>query len=447
MTDRYVSSAGSNTAPYGTWATAATSMATVAALVGAGDRTFVDSTFNQTGIATTTYTFAGTATNPALIISTNDLVNMPPTTLAAGASLTAAASGILSWAGNFYMYGMSIIQGSGSGAIHMNLCLTAGNTQTYDTCTLKMQSTGAGSLFKITFTTATRCRTINCSLILPNISTASIIYNPGIWEDEGSTITHTTSQPAALLASGASGSFYLQGTDLSDITSTIVGDSTTGTVDVSLSRCKLASGVTILGAQTTGLGGHADVFIYDSAFGNVQYAFAHYNYFGSTVAQVSIYENEQGTGDGAYYDLAKDPIAWTITGTNCSYATPYCSPWISVYNEGVGAVTPRFEIARDDSATAYNNDQVWAEFSTKITASVTNSTFNNSSRRALLAAAAAQPNSGKTISNWTGLSATYWLGVLQPSATITPAVIGHIMGRVCIATADTVYVNPKILGI
>jgi hypothetical protein len=448
MTIRYVSPTGSSTAPYDTWAKASTSLTTVTALMGAGDITYVDNTLNQTFGATTNILIAGTQANPAQLISTNDIVNMPPTTIAAGAKVSGGAGAFsVSLGGNFYAYGLEIDGGTGSAA-KVILAINSGlYNMILESCTLKVLATSATAGILVIGTTGLQdfIRTINCTFVLGNSASQTIISGAN-WEDFGGTYLHTTTQPTNLF--GDSGNVGVQkhfGCDFSDITTTICGPRTIYR-QMYLEQCKLASGVAVLATQTSLYGG-GEVWLSDCAFGNVQYTFAHYNYMGNTVAQTAIYENEQGTGDGAYYDLAKDPICWTITGVNSTYSDPYYSPWISAYNELTSALTPSLEIARDGSTTAYNNDQVWVEFIAKITAAVTLGTIDYSNKRGLVAAAAAQANSAKTITNWTGLSATYWLGKLAPAATITPAVAGDIKARVAVCGAITVYVNPRILGL
>lgn len=447
MTIRYIAATGSNTAPYGTWATAATSLTTVTALMGAGDISYVSNTFSQTFNASPVIAIAGTVTNPAMLISTNDTTNNPPTTVAPGALLAGGAGAYtITLTGHCYVYGVEFDSGT-SGAAKIVIDNPGTYTTHLESCILKVLSTAAtsGSITLSGASLQNTIRTTNCTFQLGNNASQTILNACG-WTDIGGKYLHTTTQPTAVFGDSAGfGANWHIGCDFSDITTTIVG-AMTYTKQIFFEQCQLASGVTVMATQGSPAGA-AEVWMTDCAFGNVQYAFAHYNYYGNTVAQTAIYENEQGTGDGAYYDLTKDAICWTVTGVNGTLVEPYCSPWISAYNEATSPLSLSLEIARNGSATAYNNDQVWAEFMAKITTAVTLGTLDNSDRRGLVAAAAAQANSSKTISNWTGLGGTYWLGTLAPASTITPAVIGDLKARVCVAGANVVYVNPRILGI
>jgi len=443
MTTRYVAATGSNTSPYDTWAKAATALLTATAAMAAGDITYIDSALATTITTSTIFNINGTAANPGYVISTNDTVNMPPTTVAFGAKIDASATSlvVLTFQGNAVMCGMNIQGGGSTGAGNIIVANSGGYNYLFDTCTLQLNNTNINSriVFGQTGGYNSSVKTVNCTIKLGN-SASQAIRKFSRWDDIGSTFFHNTTQPTNLIDGTSQGNATFQGSDFSDITTIIFPDSG-NTNEYFLNQCKLASGVALVGTLA---GDMITVWMNDCAFGDVQYSFGHYNYYGNTISTVAIYEND---ADGAAYKIDDTKIGWRITGLHGTYATPYRSPWVDVYNEGVAAVTPRFEIAREGSATAYNNDVAWAEFCIKETAMVTLSTFDSSSKRGIVAAAAAQANSSKTITNWTGLGATYWLGILQPAAAVTPATIGHVRGRICVAGANTVYVNPKILGL
>ena len=88
---------------------------------------------------------------------------------------------------------------------------------------------------------------------------------------------------------------------------------------------------------------------------------------------------------------------------------------------------------------------MWPEFSYKGTSGFPIVTIVNS-RRGLVDTAAALGSSALGAGDWVG-ETTPWYGKLEPLSTITPAEIGHIRARVCVAGANTLYVNPKILGL
>jgi hypothetical protein len=93
------------------------------------------------------------------------------------------------------------------------------------------------------------------------------------------------------------------------------------------------------------------------------------------------------------------------------------------------AITPRIEVLRDGSATAYDNDEVWAEFSYQGTTGFTLSTIVND-RMTPLGTAADQTASSLDASGWTGEHASDNAFMKLESGSITPAEIGHLRARV-----------------
>lgn len=441
MTTYYIASAGSNTAPYNTWAKAATTPLTVTALMGAGDIAYIR---NEAFAITvdTVYTFAGTAAAPCWLISTADTAE-PPTTVASGAHITGSATaGVdVTINGKAHIVGVDFTSGGSTTAGSVNLSLALDDCALYfENCVFTIGNSNGGSAFSINNGSYNGyIRTQNCSFVFWH--TAQRINQNIEWNSSNDTFAATGIVPTGLL-SGGRGTVNLVGANLSAITGTLLPATTSQPTTVNFVQCKIGTGVTIADASTGP--GHFEAFLYDCAAGDTHYQFAHYNYWGNTTISSAIYLNGS---NGASYNAADAKHSWKISGVNGTFATPYVSPWIDVYNEGVSAVTPRLEIVRVGSATAYNNDEVWAGFAAKITASSTMTTINDSDRKVILATAAAQASSSLGAGDWTGEGGTAWFGKLEPSATITPAEIGHIRARVSVAGANTVYVNPKILGI
>jgi len=206
-----------------------------------------------------------------------------------------------------------------------------------------------------------------------------------------------------------------------------------------LSHCKLGTGVTILATQTPANKSSTNVWLYNCASSDEHYQMGHYDAFGSTIVDTGIYAN-----DGAQYD-GTNYCSWKIVTTAyCSYYTPYVSPWIDCYHSGTSAITPYLEILRNGSTTAYQDDEVWGMFSYQGTSGYPLATIVDD-RKGLLASAANQ-TAGVGTSGWTGDTGA-WSGKLSPTASITPAEIGHLRARVCVGEPSiTVYVDPTIRG-
>jgi hypothetical protein len=202
--------------------------------------------------------------------------------------------------------------------------------------------------------------------------------------------------------------------------------------------CKLGAGVVIQSAAATVTTRAAGIVeAYDCNSGDNHYAYYHGTAYGETTAVTSIYATAGATtgGTGISYKV--------VTASTASYYNPYVGPWIAKPNTGTSAVTATFEVLRDASATAYQNDEIWGEWQYKGTASsVLLTTVND--RMAVLGTAANQDTGALAAGDWTGENATAWFGKLS-SGSITPAEIGPIYGRVVVGEPSlTMYYDPQL---
>lgn len=262
-------------------------------------------------------------------------------------------------------------------------------------------------------------------------------------EFEGLTVDSAGTAPTVLIeSSGTGGRVRFYASDLSFVTGTLIGDFAGQTSIFEFFQSKLGAGVTVLATQTTVTNkGSARATLYDCASGDQHYHLADFDAFGSLTVDTGIFAN-----DGASYDGTNRHSWKIITTANCSFFTPYCSPWFGRYHAAVAAVTPSIEILRDGSATAYQDDEIWGEFMAKVTSGSTKGTMVHD-RMTILGTPADQAG-GVGLSGWTGEGGTAWSGKLAPGATVTPAEIGHFMGRVCVGEPSiTVYVDPAVRGV
>lgn len=450
MTAFYVASSGSNTSPYDTWAKAATTFAAaVTAATGNGDIIYVDQGFTDTLSANTTYTFA----NNVSVICSNDLSNEPPQTL--GVMGTSAwigsSSGSYSITINggykVYWYGITLRSAGGS-AVNFSFSQTDNAHTEVENCYFWFNSTtGSNSKFVSGSTGGSGnsyFKAKNCTFRFSLAGHGFSIGCPSEYSD--CTIVADAGTITSLLIGGASGVHrgphtVFSNMDLSMVATSLVGDQTNVGSLFYFINCKLASGVSVMASQTVPNKGSAQVYVFNCASGDEHYHLQHHDAFGSTTIDTGIYAN-----DGAQYD-GTNRCSWKIVTTaNCSYYTPYVSPWINCYHSGASAITPSLEIVRSGSATAYNDNEVWMELSYQGTSGSPLGVSVND-RKALLASAAAQTTGTLGAGDWTGENATSWFGKLSPTASITPAEIGHLRARVCVGAASaTLYVDPQIRG-
>lgn len=196
-------------------------------------------------------------------------------------------------------------------------------------------------------------------------------------------------------------------------------------------RCKFAANYVLF--SPTGNKSFGVAIALDCSSGDTHGLFQYVDAFGSIVSDSAIYFTSGAAGQ-----------SWKIVTTaNCSQATPFVTPWIPVYHTDTSAITPRFEILRDGSTTAYQTDEIGAEFSAKVTSdSVIGTTYSD--YMPLLGTAANQA-AGAGTGSWTGESGTAWSGKIDAGSALTPAENGEILGRALVGEPSiTVYLDPEI---
>jgi hypothetical protein len=448
MTAYYVASNGNNSDGL-TWAKAFTTFAgAVTAATGDGDIIYVDQGFTDTLSANAVYTFA----NNVNVICSNDNVNAPPQTL--GTMGTSNSIGHTSTSYSIQLAGAYRVSirgitfrtagtGGSTATISINVTdgghfelvgcyLWIGSNSSAATLTIGNSGTGVNGYTKFT----------DCIVRFAHASQGISVSSSFDWE-MGSVSSDSTAPTALFLASYRSPSTRVVGVDLSKVTGTLVANQSITNHFVAFVNCKIGSGVTVAAFAAPLNKSTAQVYLYNCSSGDEHYTMAHYDAFGETTVATGIYAN-----DGALYD-GTNRCSWKIVTTaNCSYYTPYVSPWIDVYHSGTSAITPSLEIVRSGSATAYQDDEVWGEFSYQGTSGFPLATIV-SDRKALLAAAADQATGALGAGDWTGENATSWFGKLhlESASAITPAEIGHLRARVCVGEPSiTVYLDPTIRG-
>ena len=188
----------------------------------------------------------------------------------------------------------------------------------------------------------------------------------------------------------------------------------------------------MLATQTNLNRSSAEVYVFDCASGDTHGLFGYANAMGSVVSDT-----------GIYFTAGAAAQSWKIVTTaNCSFYTPFETPWFGYYNTGTSAITPYVEILRDGSATAYQDDEVWMDIAAKVTTTSTLATLY--SDRMMLLGTAANQDAGAGLGSWTGEGGTAWSGKLALGSSITPAENGHIQARIVVGEpASTVYADPQ----
>ncbi len=249
------------------------------------------------------------------------------------------------------------------------------------------------------------------------------------------TVSTSGTSPTSLFEGIRGGVVRVLDSDLSHCgANDIVGQHSTGQpCQYELTRCKLGANYVALDSQSPGNKGAASVLLRDCSSGDTHGIMHYADAFGSVVSDA-----------GIYYTTGAAAQSWKVTTTaNCSHATPFVTPWIAAYHSGVSSITPSLEILRDGSATAYQDDEVWSEWSAKVTSGTVLGT-SYSDGMPLLSTPANQA-AGAGTGAWTGENATAWSGKCDSGAAISPAETGEILARLVVGEPSiTVYVDPQI---
>lgn len=444
MTTYFVDSSVADDTGAGTsWGSAKKYLASAVALAsGDGDVIKVSKTHVEALTANSTYTFLNNVNVLCVDKDASDaLAEMDGTTGYIGHTTSAY---FVQTAGAYrcYIRGLAFVVG-GTGSVTQQLARTDGSHHVFDKCIFDM-NTGAGTILGLGgMNTLNSYVELRNSTIRFDAAGQVLQFGSGRALLENVTIDAAGSAPTTLIgaANYSGGDILFRGCNLSKCTGTLLASQATKHLVVTMENCKLGTGVTPLATQSPANLSSGEIWLFNCDSDDQQYKIGHYNALGSTEVVTSIYAN-----DGAQYD-GTNRCSWKITGTAYSTIyTPYKSPWIDKYHSGSSAITPYLECMRDNSGGAvYGNNVVWSEWSYQGNTGSTQAKYADD-RMTLLGTAADQTASSKTASDWTGETGTPGCFKLDSGAAITPAEIGHLRSRICVAGANTVYVDPTLRG-
>lgn len=362
MADLYVSSTGSNTAPYDTWAKAATSFGTAVTAALAGDKIHVASGFTQSLGANTTYTFAGTPDNPVIVVcentSTGALVEEGATISTTGSFTLNIAGGLDSWCLNYE---------AGSGAVNTSLGLgqtTANVVQRFHLCRLRVNATGASARILASLSTNAAARRIvldRVKLYAGGTSSTNGVIAPGIVDVEmyGGSIEAPSfvNIVAPNQGTGRGSRVRLYGVDLSacrsDVNLMRSGGNSLELVEAY--DCKMPAGWTggpFDATSSPDIGQQADMW--NCGNSSALFSYMGSRYAGNLRSNTGVYRNGGSSIDSVGYSIELLPnAAATLGGAQIE------TPWFGKWEATTGAQDIDVEIAH--AGSALNNNQVWLE--------------------------------------------------------------------------------------
>ena len=430
MADRYVSHLGSNTSPYNSWATAATTLASALTGEAAGDRIFVANTHTETAASfPNTWDVAGSAASPCEILCVNPS-STPPTVISSGATFTSNSGGriLFQYANYANVRGLTFICGG-------DLATLGGMFYQgkFKDCTVRLTSNGAS----FGLNNNTPGLTVFENFLIKFSFASSYIDGRGgmIWQGGGLEVGTVSPSGGLFQNVGAGAQFWLEGLDLSAGASTMrIVDSGARYVKFVIRNTKLpASWTGALNGSTPGDGSRYEMWNCDS--GDTNYRMQISTFSGNIFSETTVVRTG-GATDGT------TPLSWRLqSNTNASYiVAPLDTPEIAIWNEVVGTpVTASVEIV-NNGATLTDSD-IWLEVQYGGTSGNPLSLEASSARSSTLVSSTNVPTSNAA---WTTT------GIATPikqklSVTFTPEEKGILSAVVRLGKKSaTVFVCPEI---
>jgi hypothetical protein len=443
MATIYVSHTGSNTSPYDTKAKAANSIVTAATASLAGDTILIDHT--HTGNNAVTNSLIITLKSGAKLISwdfANDVKKPMGVDAWLGHSSGLARSVTIESeinAGPTYIYGVTLRNAGTDSTMHLQIGKprTIGvSTTVIEDCYLWLGNTHAAARILIGSSTTNQFATVDVIRATLRFSNSVQYFFPqGEIRFTDCTLSTAGTVPNTLAYNSISSqNITMAGCDWSAIgAGSLLGGGTGAGVSYLLTDCKLDPATALLS------GSRASAMSINSY---PERPMVHASDLGVTQALKD---------DGSTIPVTTDaPQTWgdigcvwmVTTSAAASLIAPYVSPWISIDAEAVNGVTPYVEILRNNSATAYTNHEVWAEWQYKASA-LTERVDTIVTRPAITASPSSLPAGAAT---WSNANATKWVGKLTVPAAIDIKRDGQLRVRVCVgkASVSNLYVDPQI---
>lgn len=361
MAVRYVSSnpAGSNTSPYNSLATAATTWSTAITGSSAGDVFAFSNLHSESDAAATTFTMVGTTASPNQSYSfDNTQTTFSATNLLSGAKCSTTANNAININGSGYLNGITFVAGASTGSAPITLFSSGVGWQKYEACSFQLGSTGSGTIFIInTSGVGAAVEWYNTTASFSAVGQTIKLNGPGLtfkWQNTASALTGAA-VPTTLFPSSCIGSAFLEGVDLSTAGSgkTLVGSMGSGNSVWLIKDCKIASAVTI--AATPSVPGPRIYFTRCDSAGSVN-RFDVYDYAATETRETSI------TRVGTIGDFTGS--AWSkkiVTTGNALVILPYDAEVSMPINKLIGSTRNVTVYGTINSASLPNNNDIWLE--------------------------------------------------------------------------------------
>lgn len=433
MTHLYLQSTGGDNSNSGaTWALAKATLAGVDAIDAAGDQVNLSSAHAESTAGALTFSLAGTPASPTRLLSVSNAAE-PPTTLAAGASITATGANSITINGSVYAHGITLVSGSGGATGALNFAQSASSSQVYKNCTLSLAATGTTQRIAI----GTSANSAACAVEFDGCTFSTNNATQRLNISNADVLFRNCSFPALtnlleITAAGRISKILFEACDLSSLNSSANLVNPTAPAIVTFRNCKTPSSF-VLCSATPLPGGRISLYNSDSA--DTNYRSWVETYFG-TIRSETTRVKTGGASDGT------TPYSWKLTSTaNANYPSGLLSTdeLPAIWNATTGSSRTVTVDILHDSATNLTDAEIWLEVQYLGMSGFPISTIVSDAKTNVLATAADQTASSAT---WTTT------GMANPNkqklaVTFTPQEVGFFQARVMLAAASkTVYVDP-----
>lgn len=434
MANFYVRSGGSNTAPYDTWAKAATTLAVALAAGAAGDDFWVSEDHSESTAGAVAIASPGTIGTPCRIICVNHLGSTPPVAadITTGAIVASTGANTITCSGYAYHYGIQFT--AGNGASNASIAAGGGCESIFDHCKLQLGGTGSASVIQCGTTGAGAAASVELrNTTVKFAATSQSIKLAGgvlLIKDCPTFIDPAGSIPTSLFSDGSCRAtlFLAEAADFSGAGS---GKTICGAVGQPGGRrvfkdCKYNALATFIAAQTVpGI----DVLNIHSDAAGTNYKIEKYSELGTMTTETTVVRTGGASDGGTPHSLK------FVTTASCKALRPFVSPPLHIWLENLSSTTLTMYGINDGGAVAKNNE-VWMEIEYQGDAASGQGSFVSTFPLTILTAGAANTSDSST---WGGSTNKFKL-----SKTFTPAQKGPATIRIYIGAASfTCYIDPK----
>lgn len=440
MADIHLNTTGSNTAPYDTWAKAATTLATAVGGMAAGDNLLIDKAFT-TSAAGVSVAFPGTPASPNRIYSGTPAAGSGLSDVSAGAKVVSSTT---SFSVNGSVHGFLLeFEGTSASGTTLNMGIQGGNVQVWEDCYFNRPGTSNSGA--VQFGASGSNLQSQVTLIRPSFRFGATGQNvrPHGLVDMFDVKFVSGTNPTIIFAPATGGrgnTFRVFGMDCANLGTTFaicnMGGDQQGSCQFSDIELPASWSGTFSSGTVRPNNCH-DFFCADSA--DTQYRFWMTRYEGNIHEDAAVYLSGSTTDGGSISDVFE-------TSANVAFPGALKGRWYVVdVSSGLGSSkTATIQCAMDGASTIPTDAEVWMELEFFGTSGVPlgKYTTDRCTPFAFLTSAATTHNSSSE--SWTGLGGTNCKFKLE--CTFTPEEAGYIRARVCTAMASNsqLHVDPNI---